>query len=229
MRTVDGVAGLLLLVGLLGAPTPGRESIAARGQEGAEARLPSEQFVLSGPDGKARTYRREDLLKEPPTTVAVFFSTGQGPVQASFTGVLLWTLLERAGIDAGAAKNEVLRRTVTVTGADGYRVVLSGGELSPKFGGEQAIVAYDQDGRPLGADDGFARLIVPADKAGGRNVSTVQAVDKGTVTAHVRIDIGNGVTMTSSVTNEAVDELGLKVGDQVYAIVKASDVMVGKD
>ena len=65
--------------------------------------------------------------------------------------------------------------------------------------------------------------------ARNRIKGTVQAVDKGTVTAHVRIDVGNGVVVTSSITNEAVDELALKVGDEVYAIVKASDVMIGKN
>lgn len=53
-------------------------------------------------------------------------------------------------------------------------------------------------------------------------------VKKGQTTAHVRIDIGNGVVITASITNEAVDELGLKTGDQVTAIIKASDVMVAK-
>lgn len=56
----------------------------------------------------------------------------------------------------------------------------------------------------------------------------VVAVDKGQTTAHVRIDIGGGVVITSSITNEAVDDLGLKAGDEAVAIVKASDVMVGK-
>ncbi|HEX5280306.1 MAG TPA: TOBE domain-containing protein [Micropepsaceae bacterium] len=53
-------------------------------------------------------------------------------------------------------------------------------------------------------------------------------VKKGQTTSHVRIDIGNGVTITASITNEAVDELGLKAGDQVTAVIKASDVMVAK-
>ena len=44
----------------------------------------------------------------------------------------------------------------------------------------------------------------------------------------VRIDIGNGVVITSSITNEAVDDLGLAMGDDVVAVIKASDVMVGK-
>ena len=53
-------------------------------------------------------------------------------------------------------------------------------------------------------------------------------VKKGTTTAHVRIDLGHGVVITSSITNEAVDELGLKVGDDAIAVVKASDVIIGK-
>jgi molybdopterin-binding protein len=57
---------------------------------------------------------------------------------------------------------------------------------------------------------------------------TVEAVEKDQTTGHVRIDIGNGVVVTASITNEAIDELGLAAGDAVTAIIKASDVMVGK-
>jgi molybdopterin-binding protein len=53
-------------------------------------------------------------------------------------------------------------------------------------------------------------------------------VTKGTTTAHVRIDVG-GAIVTAAITNEAVDELQLKAGDAAYAVIKASDVMVGKD
>ena len=56
----------------------------------------------------------------------------------------------------------------------------------------------------------------------------VVGVQKGQTTAHVRIDVGQGVIITSSITNEAVDELGLKTGDEAMAIIKASDVMVAK-
>ena len=53
-------------------------------------------------------------------------------------------------------------------------------------------------------------------------------VKKGQTTAHVRLDIA-GTIVTASITNEAVDELGLKAGQTGYAIIKASDVMVGVD
>jgi molybdopterin-binding protein len=56
----------------------------------------------------------------------------------------------------------------------------------------------------------------------------VVEVHKGTTTAHVRIDIGNGVVITSSITNEAVDDLGLTAGDEAIAVIKASDAMVAK-
>jgi molybdopterin-binding protein len=54
----------------------------------------------------------------------------------------------------------------------------------------------------------------------------IAEVRRGATTAHVRIDIGNGIVVTSSITNEAVDDLGLKVGDSAIAVIKASDVMV---
>jgi molybdopterin-binding protein len=56
----------------------------------------------------------------------------------------------------------------------------------------------------------------------------VVVVRKGTTTAHVQIEIGTGVRITASITNEAVDDLDLKVGDEAIAVIKASDVMVGK-
>jgi molybdopterin-binding protein len=58
---------------------------------------------------------------------------------------------------------------------------------------------------------------------------TVSDVKKGATTAHIRVDIGNGVVMTSSITNEAVDELGIKTGGKVTVVVKASDVMIAVD
>ncbi len=56
----------------------------------------------------------------------------------------------------------------------------------------------------------------------------VIAVQKGATTGHVKIDIGGGAIVTSSITNEAVDELALSLGDEVVAVIKASDVIVLK-
>lgn len=61
-----------------------------------------------------------------------------------------------------------------------------------------------------------------------RNVlkGKVVEVKKGATTSHVLIDIG-GAVVTASITNDAVDELGLKAGMTASAVIKASDVMVG--
>ena len=58
---------------------------------------------------------------------------------------------------------------------------------------------------------------------------TVIEVKKGATTSHVRVDIGNGQIITSSITNEAVDDLGIKAGGKATIVVKASDVMIAVD
>ncbi len=57
---------------------------------------------------------------------------------------------------------------------------------------------------------------------------TVISVQKGQTTGHVRIDVGHGIVVTASITNEAIDDLDLKVGDAAMAVIKASDVIVAK-
>jgi len=55
---------------------------------------------------------------------------------------------------------------------------------------------------------------------------TIVDVKKGTTTAHVRIDVGGQIVM-AAITNESVDDLKLASGQPVFALIKASDVMVG--
>ncbi|HZE53314.1 MAG TPA: TOBE domain-containing protein [Bradyrhizobium sp.] len=58
---------------------------------------------------------------------------------------------------------------------------------------------------------------------------TVVDVKKGATTSHVRVDIGQGQIITSAITNEAVDELGIKAKGHVTVVVKASDAMIAVD
>ena len=64
--------------------------------------------------------------------------------------------------------------------------------------------------------------------ARNRSKGKVTEVTKGATTAHVKIDVG-GTIVTASITNAAVDELKLAKGKTAYAVIKASDVMVGVD
>jgi molybdopterin-binding protein len=68
-------------------------------------------------------------------------------------------------------------------------------------------------------------------KLSARNVLKGQIIGvvKGVTTANVKIDLGHGVTITSSITMEAAKDLKLKRGDEAYAIIKASEVIVGKE
>ena len=53
-------------------------------------------------------------------------------------------------------------------------------------------------------------------------------VKKGAVAAKVKVDIGGGNAITSTITVDAVNDLKLKKGDKVVALIKASSVMIGK-
>jgi molybdopterin-binding protein len=52
---------------------------------------------------------------------------------------------------------------------------------------------------------------------------TIVDIRKGFTTAHVRLDIGGGVIITASITNEAVDHLGLAADQVAVAVIKASE------
>ena len=57
---------------------------------------------------------------------------------------------------------------------------------------------------------------------------TIDEITLGSVMAKVKINIGNGNIISSVITIESVADLKLKIGDEVYAIVKSTEVMIGK-
>lgn len=57
---------------------------------------------------------------------------------------------------------------------------------------------------------------------------SVIAIHPGAVNGTIKVDIGNDIVLTSSITEEAIADLGLTVGDKVTVIIKSSDVMIGK-
>ena len=143
----------------------------------AQAQTFAPSFRLYGDVGTPKVYTYHKLAELPSTKLDVFYDTGAGPVSASYTGVLLWDLLTAANVLTDpSVKNDVLRKEVIVTGSDGYVSVFSLGELDPMFGGQQVIVAYASSGEPLTGSDGFASIIVPGDKAGGRYVHAVTSI-----------------------------------------------------
>lgn len=119
-----------------------------------------------------------DLQRYPALTVHVTFLAGSSPTRAAYTGVLLWTLLNAAGVQTDPRrKNDLLGKYVVVTGSDGYQAVIAVAEVLPDYGHQPILVAYQRDGARLGAGEGMARLVVPGDKRGGRYVDNIIRID----------------------------------------------------
>lgn len=57
----------------------------------------------------------------------------------------------------------------------------------------------------------------------------VVAVEEGLITAKVKIDLGNGNTITSIISKDSIADLELKVGDTAYAIIKSTEIIIAKD
>jgi DMSO/TMAO reductase YedYZ molybdopterin-dependent catalytic subunit len=128
------------------------------------------------------TFTVADLRKLPLTTVTVTLRTDQGSQGiASYTGPLLYTVIQQTvPISNTSFKNDFLRQFVTVGATDGYQVSVSMAEITPQFGNEKVILAYEKDGKPLSQAEGAVRLIVPGDYLAGRWVSNVNSVIVGT-------------------------------------------------
>ena len=150
---------------------------------------PSPQATLSGavsdptivtPDTLSTLYSA--------TTETATYLAGPSPTTDSYTGVSLWTLIQSAGLLTDPAiKNDLLGFAVVATGSDGYRAVISLGEIAPTFGNQPDLVAYADTNGQLGPNgsDGALRLVAPGDHAGGRYVSnlvSLQVID--TTAAH---------------------------------------------
>lgn len=66
-------------------------------------------------------------------------------------------------------------------------------------------------------------------KLSARNVikGTITEIERGAVSAVVKVDIGGGNVVSATITLDALDDMALKVGDETYAIIKASSVILG--
>jgi hypothetical protein len=110
-----------------------------------------------------------------PFTVDVTFETDKGKKSGRYTGVLLWSLIEKAVLADVSGKNAALRHTLLITGRDGYAVALAIGEVDPHYEGKSVILAY-AGGEPP-ASIAAPRLVVPGDKHGGRSVRDVASIE----------------------------------------------------
>ena len=136
----------------------------------------SSRFGLTGEVNNPATYDKVSLGRLPHSVVNITFLAKGGSQSSSFRGVLLWNLLMAAGIKSDRTRRGRFQY-VEITGTDCYQVVLALAELDPNFGGEQVLVADSQNGSALGSNAGFARLIVPDDKFGGRSTFWIDRIE----------------------------------------------------
>jgi len=137
-------------------------------------------FTVSGEVTNRAVLDLNRLESFPPAQQNITYFAAGSVVTESFTGVLLWDLLSKSPVDGivtnANVKNDILHKVIIVTGTDCYQSVFGAGEIDPFFGGSQIMVAYETGGKSLG-DDGFARIVVPGDKAGGRFVSNIANIE----------------------------------------------------
>lgn len=137
----------------------------------------AQRLKIDGAVTHPLTLSAEDLATLPQSDVAITYLTGHGPESATYSGVAIWTILEKAGLDA-INKDKATRtaHVLWLTASDGYRVAIALGELDPLQEGKLALVALKRDGQPIAAKDMF-RIALPGDKHGARNMHALTHIE----------------------------------------------------
>jgi molybdate transport system regulatory protein len=104
-----------------------------------------------------------------------------------------------------------------------------GATLTPL--GERLLREYNRVASYMGElidDKTYWEVVGLKISARNRLKGTVQQVDKGIITAKVKIKINVPTTVTAIISKEAVEELDVKKGDPIEAVIKATEVMIAK-
>lgn len=156
--------------------------LAALGVAAAQAPQPAAPtealLTVNGAAGKTLQLSAAELAKLPRQTV----KTGdRGQKESTYEGVSLTEVLRLAGAPLGDALGHHEHPTwyVVIEAKDGYQAVFALAELDPAFTDRLVLLADRKDGKPLAADEGPLRLLVPGDKRHARWVHQVTGVRLG--------------------------------------------------
>ncbi len=142
--------------------------------------LHSDAVTLSGDIERPGRLEAAALNTMPLLDVEPAPSKGHGDLmrpRRRFSGASMWELLDGAGLRYDPALREpFLPKIVVASDADGYAVVIAGGEIEPRFLAAPFIVATRDASGPLSASDGGLRLIAPHDLAGARSVKAIASL-----------------------------------------------------
>ena len=141
-----------------------------------------QQLTIQTEGGKQTVLARSDIESLPHVKVATHASENHGSENnATFEGVALKTVLEKAGVEFGhSMRGKRLASCLLVEAADGYSAVIALPEIDPDFTDKQIVLAFLQDGKPLDAKAGPYRIVIPDEKRMARwvrQVTTLKIVD----------------------------------------------------
>ena len=129
-----------------------------------------QQLTIQPEAGKQTVFSKADIDSLPHVKV----TTHAADASATFEGVALKPLLEKAGVEFGhSSRGKRLASCLLVEAADGYRVVIALPEIDPDFSDKQIVLAFLQDGKPLDANAGPYRIVIPDEKRMARWVRQV--------------------------------------------------------
>jgi hypothetical protein len=129
-----------------------------------------QQLTIQTANGKQTVLTRSDVESLPHIKV----TTHGSETSATFEGVALSAVLEKAGVEFGhSMRGKRLASCLLVEAADGYRAVIALPELDPDFTNKEVILAYLEDGKPLDDKAGPYRIVIPEEKRMARWVRQV--------------------------------------------------------
>src|SRR5262249_27490397 len=124
-------------------------------------------ITVTGAVSQPLTLTAADLATMPRATV----TTNSNGIATTYEGVWVSDVLKKAGVPLGSAlRGAALSTYVVALASDGYQVVFSLGELDPDMTEGQYLLADTGNGKPLFAETGAFRLVVPKDKRGARSI-----------------------------------------------------------
>jgi len=140
-----------------------------------------QQLTVQNETGKQTVLTRADIEALPRVKVTTNASGPTSSTAATFEGVPLKALLDRAGIGSSEPmKGKRMASCLLVEAADGYRVVIALPEIDPAFTDKQVALAFLKDGKPLDAKEGPYRIVIPDEKRMARwvrQVTTLKIVE----------------------------------------------------
>jgi hypothetical protein len=137
----------------------------------------AQQLTVQDESGKKTVLTAPEIEGLPRVKV----TTGASSAAATFEGVALRAVLEKAGVGLGETlKGKRMASCLLVEATDGYRVVIALPEIDPAFNDKQMVLAFLKDGKRLNDKEGPYRLVIPDEKRMARwvrQVTTLRIVD----------------------------------------------------